>query len=128
MFVREPIVLCCSLLSGFSDALIFTFLAAFPLVYKQWGFTTELMATTFIPSVFCDILSGRGVCRGTVRSGRGSLGAMRCLVGLGRPASADQERRPAQVVSVRADGAGLRSATSSHGSSTSRRSRGRGAC
>ena len=49
MFVREPIVLCCSLLSGFSDALIFTFLAAFPLVYKQWGFSTELMATTFIP-------------------------------------------------------------------------------
>ncbi len=26
MFVREPIVLCLSLLSGFSDALIFTFL------------------------------------------------------------------------------------------------------
>lgn len=29
MFVREPIVLCLSLLSGFSDALIFTFLASF---------------------------------------------------------------------------------------------------
>lgn len=29
MFVSEPIVLWCSLLSGFSDALIFTFLEAF---------------------------------------------------------------------------------------------------
>jgi len=51
MFATEPIVLFCSLLSGFSDALIFTFLAAFPLVYGQWGFSTELMATTFIPWV-----------------------------------------------------------------------------
>ncbi|ORY20831.1 putative multidrug transporter [Naematelia encephala] len=49
MFVREPIVLCCSLLSGFSDALIFTFLEAFTPVYKQWGFSTELMAATFVP-------------------------------------------------------------------------------
>jgi hypothetical protein len=49
MFATEPIVLFCSLLSGFSDALIFTFLAAFPLVYAQWGFSTELMATTFVP-------------------------------------------------------------------------------
>ena len=29
MFLREPIVLCLSLLSGFSDALIFTFLEGF---------------------------------------------------------------------------------------------------
>lgn len=49
MFVREPIVLCCSLLSGFSDALIFTFLEAFRPVYKQWDFDTEDMALTFIP-------------------------------------------------------------------------------
>ncbi|OCF33374.1 multidrug transporter [Kwoniella heveanensis CBS 569] len=49
MFVREPIVLCCSLLSGFSDALIFTFLEAFSPVYKQWNFTTEQMALAFVP-------------------------------------------------------------------------------
>ena len=51
MFVREPIVLFCSLLSGFSDALIFTFLEAFTPVYQQWNFTTEQMALTFIPCV-----------------------------------------------------------------------------
>ncbi|WVQ96396.1 hypothetical protein IAU59_003501 [Kwoniella sp. CBS 9459] len=49
MFIREPIVLCCSLLSGFSDALIFTFLEAFGPVYKQWNFTTEQMALAFVP-------------------------------------------------------------------------------
>lgn len=49
MFLTEPIVLFCSLLSGFSDALIFTFLEAFTPVYKQWNFTTEQMALTFIP-------------------------------------------------------------------------------
>lgn len=37
----EPIVLCLSLLSGFSDALIFTFLDAFGAVFGQWGFTGE---------------------------------------------------------------------------------------
>ena len=74
MFVREPIVLCLSLLSGkllvwanieiffgaharnsifqgFSDALIFTFLASFETVFEQWGFSTEMMATTFVPFV-----------------------------------------------------------------------------
>lgn len=49
MFATEPIVLFCSLLSGFSDALIFTFLEAFTPVYKQWNFTTEQMALTFLP-------------------------------------------------------------------------------
>ena len=38
MFATEPIVLLCSLLSGFSDALIFTFLESFHLVFEQWGF------------------------------------------------------------------------------------------
>lgn len=36
MFVREPIVLWLSLLSGFSDALIFTFIEAFTPVYAQY--------------------------------------------------------------------------------------------
>ncbi|KAL7419360.1 hypothetical protein Q5752_006198 [Cryptotrichosporon argae] len=49
MFTTEPIVLCLSLLSGFSDALIFTFMDAFTPVYQQWGFSTTLMATTFVP-------------------------------------------------------------------------------
>lgn len=49
MFATEPIVLFLSLLSGFSDALIFTFLEAFTPVYKQWGFSTQMMAATFVP-------------------------------------------------------------------------------
>lgn len=38
MFLREPIVLFLSLLSGFSDALIFTCIESFSLVFEQWGF------------------------------------------------------------------------------------------
>lgn len=49
MFVTEPIVLFCSLLSGFSDALIFTFLEAYTPVYQQWGFTTEQLTLAFVP-------------------------------------------------------------------------------
>lgn len=49
MFVREPIVLSLSLLSGFSDALIFTFLESFQPVYEQWGFGTVALGLAFIP-------------------------------------------------------------------------------
>ncbi|KAL1296838.1 hypothetical protein AAFC00_004461 [Neodothiora populina] len=49
MFLREPIVLCLSLLSGFSDAIIFTFLESFPAVYKQWDFGILALAWAFIP-------------------------------------------------------------------------------
>jgi MFS family permease len=49
MFVREPIVLCLSLLSGFSDALIFTFLQSYTPVYKQWNFTTIATGLAFLP-------------------------------------------------------------------------------
>lgn len=49
MFLREPIVLCLSLLSGFSDALIFTFLESFNPVYKQWNFSTVQIGLAFIP-------------------------------------------------------------------------------
>ncbi|KAL9599450.1 MAG: hypothetical protein Q9179_003543 [Wetmoreana sp. 5 TL-2023] len=49
MFVREPIVLFLSLLSGFSDALIFTFLVSYGPVFKQWGFGTIGMGLAFIP-------------------------------------------------------------------------------
>ena len=47
MFVREPIVLCLSLLSGFSDALIFTFLEGFNPVFKQWDFTPSQIGLAF---------------------------------------------------------------------------------
>ena len=49
MFVREPIVLCLSLLSGFSDALIFTFLESFQPVFEQWGFGVVQVGLAFIP-------------------------------------------------------------------------------
>ncbi|KAJ5266586.1 hypothetical protein N7478_009394 [Penicillium angulare] len=49
MFIREPIVLCLSLFSGFSDALIFVFLQSYTPVYKQWGFTTITTGLAFLP-------------------------------------------------------------------------------
>ena len=49
MFVQEPIVLCLSLLSGFSDALIFTFLESYVVVFKQWDFTPSQIGLAFIP-------------------------------------------------------------------------------
>lgn len=49
MFATEPIVLWLSLLSGFSDALIFSFLESFQPVYKQWGFGTIGVGLAFIP-------------------------------------------------------------------------------
>ena len=50
MLLREPIVFCMSLLSGFSDALIFTFLESFPIVYEQgWGFGILAQAWAIIP-------------------------------------------------------------------------------
>lgn len=49
MFLTEPIVLTLSLLSGFSDALIFMFLQSYGLVYKQWGFDALTIGLAFIP-------------------------------------------------------------------------------
>ena len=49
MFLAEPIVLVLSLLSGFSDALIFMFIQSFSLVYKQWNFSTVAVGLSFIP-------------------------------------------------------------------------------
>lgn len=51
MFVREPIVLSCSLLSGFSDALIFTFQEGFHPVFARWGFGTLSLGWAFIPII-----------------------------------------------------------------------------
>lgn len=49
MFLTEPIVLVLSLLSGFSDALIFMFIQSFGLVYGQWKFSTIQIGLAFIP-------------------------------------------------------------------------------
>lgn len=49
MFATEPIVLVLSLLSGFSDALIFMFIQSFSLVYTQWNFSTVAQGLAFIP-------------------------------------------------------------------------------
>jgi hypothetical protein len=48
MFLTEPIVLTLSLLSGFSDALIFMFIQSFVLVYEQWGFNDIDVGLSFI--------------------------------------------------------------------------------
>jgi MFS family permease len=47
MFLTEPIVLTLSLLSGFSDALIFMFIQSFSLVYSQWNFDTTQQGLAF---------------------------------------------------------------------------------
>ncbi|KAF3769315.1 MFS general substrate transporter [Cryphonectria parasitica EP155] len=49
MFVTEPIVLTLSLLSGFSDALIFMQIQSFSLVYTQWNFNAWQLGLAFIP-------------------------------------------------------------------------------
>jgi len=48
MFLTEPIVLVLSLLSGFSDALIFMFIQSYSLVYAQWNFTDVQVGLAFI--------------------------------------------------------------------------------
>ena len=49
MFLTEPIVLVLSLLSGFSDALIFMFVQSFAIVYEQWDFSIVDIGLAFIP-------------------------------------------------------------------------------
>lgn len=48
MFLREPIVLFLSLLSGFSDALIFTCIESFTLVFALWNFDAVQTGLCFI--------------------------------------------------------------------------------
>ncbi|TRX88637.1 hypothetical protein FHL15_010496 [Xylaria flabelliformis] len=47
MFLTEPIVLSLSLLSGFSDALIFVQIQSLSLVYKQWNFNSWQIGLAF---------------------------------------------------------------------------------
>ena len=49
MFLTEPIVLVLSLLSGFSDALIFMFIQSYSLVYTKWNFGTVEQGLAFLP-------------------------------------------------------------------------------
>lgn len=49
MLMTEPIVLTLSLLSGFSDALIFMFIQSFALVYANWNFSTVALGLSFLP-------------------------------------------------------------------------------
>lgn len=50
MFVKEPIVLILSLLSGFADALIFMFIHSFAFVYQGvWGFNSVQTGLAFVP-------------------------------------------------------------------------------
>lgn len=60
MFLTEPIVLTLSLLSGFSDALIFMFIQSFSLVYDQWGFDAVTIGLSF-----CSILVGYFIAWGS---------------------------------------------------------------
>ncbi|KAK8073984.1 hypothetical protein PG994_004883 [Apiospora phragmitis] len=48
MFITEPIVAVLSLLSGFSDALIFMGFQSFGLVYEVWGFNPWQIGLTFV--------------------------------------------------------------------------------
>ena len=48
MFIFEPIVLCFSLLSGFSDMLIFIFLESFNPVFAQWNFSAYQTGLAFV--------------------------------------------------------------------------------
>ncbi|KAK7744438.1 hypothetical protein SLS62_010163 [Diatrype stigma] len=57
-FLTEPIVLALSLLSGFSDALIFMFIQSFAFIYPQeWGFGTLAMSATFLPLLVGYVIS-----------------------------------------------------------------------
>ena len=49
MLITEPIVLCLSLVSGFSDAVIFMFIQSFGIVYMHWSFNDWQIGLAFIP-------------------------------------------------------------------------------
>ncbi|EON67200.1 hypothetical protein W97_06453 [Coniosporium apollinis CBS 100218] len=51
MLLTEPIVAFLSLLSGFSDALIFTFFESFGLVFAQWNFNKWQLGLAFTPLI-----------------------------------------------------------------------------
>ena len=60
--LTEPIVTFLSLLSGFSDALIFTGLDSFGMVLAKWNFGHVAVGLSFIPYVYENILSSSPFC------------------------------------------------------------------
>jgi len=48
MFLTEPIVLCLSLLSGFSDSLVFIFMESYTPIFEQWGFNQWEIGLCFL--------------------------------------------------------------------------------
>ncbi|GAV51219.1 hypothetical protein ZYGR_0AD04020 [Zygosaccharomyces rouxii] len=56
MFLREPIVLFCSLLSGFADHLIFICNQAFTPIFKQWGFSPTSQGLIFLSMVIAYLI------------------------------------------------------------------------
>lgn len=58
MFMTEPIVLTLSLLSGFSDALIFMQIQSFALVYRQWGSQQLALGSPSFPLAWGTSLPG----------------------------------------------------------------------
>lgn len=57
MFIREPIVLFLSLLSGFSDALIFTSIESFNKVFSQYNFDALYIGLCFITIIIGYLLA-----------------------------------------------------------------------
>ncbi|ORY08753.1 putative MFS multidrug transporter [Clohesyomyces aquaticus] len=57
MLLTEPIVLCLSLLSGFSDALIFSFLESYGYVFNQWNFSKTAFGLAMIPLLIGYVLA-----------------------------------------------------------------------
>ncbi|KAF2476410.1 MFS general substrate transporter [Lindgomyces ingoldianus] len=57
MLLTEPIVLLLSLLSGFSDALIFSFLESYGYVFNQWHFNKTAFGLAMIPLLIGYVLA-----------------------------------------------------------------------
>jgi hypothetical protein len=57
MLLTEPIVLFLSLLSGFTDALIFSFLESYGIVFKAWGFNKWQFGLAMIPLLIGYVLA-----------------------------------------------------------------------
>ncbi|KAK8066808.1 MFS multidrug transporter [Apiospora hydei] len=57
MLLTEPIVIWLSLLSGFSDMLVFVFLEAFTPIFEQYGFETHQIGLAFMGTIVAYIIA-----------------------------------------------------------------------
>ncbi|KAK8136115.1 MFS general substrate transporter [Apiospora sp. TS-2023a] len=57
MLLTEPIVIWLSLLSGFSDMLVFVFLEAFTPIFEQYGFETHQIGLAFMGTIIAYIIA-----------------------------------------------------------------------